>query len=57
MKSPKRIALFPGTFDPFTMGHESMVRRGLTLVDEVVIANGVNEAKQIYSSQAATDDS
>jgi pantetheine-phosphate adenylyltransferase len=48
MKSPKRIALFPGTFDPFTVGHESLVRRGLTLVDEVVIAIGVNEAKQCY---------
>ena len=43
---PKRIALFPGTFDPFTVGHESLVRRGLTLVDELVIAIGVNEAKQ-----------
>ncbi|HHU25559.1 MAG TPA: pantetheine-phosphate adenylyltransferase [Bacteroidales bacterium] len=48
MKSPKRIALFPGTFDPFTVGHESLVRRGLTLVDEVVIAIGVNEAKHSY---------
>lgn len=48
MRSPKRIALFPGTFDPFTVGHESLVRRGLTLVDELVIAIGVNEAKQSY---------
>ncbi|MGI6574233.1 MAG: pantetheine-phosphate adenylyltransferase [Fermentimonas sp.] len=48
MKSPKRIALFPGTFDPFTVGHESLVRRGLILVDEVVIAIGMNEAKQSY---------
>ncbi len=48
MKSPKRIALFPGTFDPFTVGHESLVLRGLTIVDEVVIAIGVNEAKQSY---------
>ncbi len=48
MKLPKRIALFPGTFDPFTVGHESLVRRGLTLVDELVIAIGVNEAKQSY---------
>lgn len=48
MKSPKRIALFPGTFDPFTVGHELLVRRGLTLVDEVVIAIGVNEAKHSY---------
>jgi pantetheine-phosphate adenylyltransferase len=48
MKSPKRIALFPGTFDPFTVGHESLVRRGLTLVDEMVIAIGVNDNKQSY---------
>lgn len=48
MKSPKRIALFPGTFDPFTVGHESLVRRGLTLVDEMIIAIGVNEAKQSF---------
>ena len=32
----KRIALFPGTFDPFTIGHQSLVRRGLELVDEIV---------------------
>ncbi len=40
----KRIALFPGTFDPFTKGHESLVTRGLTLMDEIVIAIGVNDA-------------
>ncbi|MDD2314519.1 MAG: pantetheine-phosphate adenylyltransferase [Proteiniphilum sp.] len=44
----KRIALFPGTFDPFTLGHESLVRRGLTLMDEIVIAIGINEAKKSY---------
>lgn len=44
----KRIALFPGTFDPFTIGHESLVRRGLDLVDEIVIAIGVNESKKSY---------
>ncbi|MDI9603757.1 MAG: pantetheine-phosphate adenylyltransferase [Bacteroidota bacterium] len=48
MKSPKRIALFPGTFDPFTVGHESLVRRSLTLVDEMVIAIGVNDNKQSF---------
>jgi pantetheine-phosphate adenylyltransferase len=42
----KRIALFPGTFDPFTLGHHSLVRRGLELVDELVIAIGINENKQ-----------
>lgn len=46
--SPPRIALFPGTFDPFTLGHESLVRRGLDLVDEIVIAIGVNEKKTTY---------
>jgi pantetheine-phosphate adenylyltransferase len=40
------VALFPGTFDPFTIGHESLVRRGLELVDEIVISIGVNEAKK-----------
>lgn len=44
----KRIALFPGTFDPFTIGHESLVRRGLALMDEIVIAIGINEAKRSY---------
>lgn len=55
MKSPeptslKRVALFPGTFDPFTVGHESLVERGLSLMDEIVIAIGVNEAKKSYFS-------
>ncbi len=43
-----RVALFPGTFDPFTIGHESLVRRGLSLVDEIVIAIGINEAKKSF---------
>lgn len=46
--SEKRIALFPGTFDPFTIGHESLVRRGLFLMDEIVIAIGVNDAKRSF---------
>lgn len=46
----KRIALFPGTFDPFTIGHESLVRRGLELVDEIVIAVGINDKKLTYFS-------
>ncbi len=44
----KKIALFPGTFDPFTIGHQSLVTRGLTLVDEIVIAIGINERKKTY---------
>lgn len=50
LQNGKRIALFPGTFDPFTIGHESLVRRGLDMVDEIVIAVGVNEAKKAYFS-------
>ena len=46
--SNKRVALFPGTFDPFTIGHESLVRRGLLLMDEIVIAIGVNELKKTF---------
>lgn len=44
----KRIAVFPGTFDPFTIGHESLVRRGLLLMDEIIIAIGVNDSKKSY---------
>jgi pantetheine-phosphate adenylyltransferase len=38
-------AVFPGTFDPFTVGHYDIVKRGLTFTDEIVIAVGVNELK------------
>ena len=41
-------AIFPGTFDPFTIGHESIVRRALTFVDEIVIAIGINEKKHTH---------
>ena len=46
----KRIALYPGTFDPFTIGHLSIVERGLQLFDEIVIAIGVNESKKNHTS-------
>jgi pantetheine-phosphate adenylyltransferase len=44
----KKIALFPGSFDPFTNGHLDVVRRGLGLFDEVIIAIGTNSSKQRY---------
>ena len=47
---PKKIAVFPGTFDPFTTGHEALVRRGLTFLDEIIIAIGVNESKKTWQS-------
>jgi len=43
----KRVALFPGSFDPFTKGHEDIVLRGLNLFDEIIIAIGYNGAKSI----------
>lgn len=43
-------ACFPGSFDPFTKGHEDVVRRGLSLFDEIVIAVGVNTSKSPYFS-------
>lgn len=41
----KRIALFPGSFDPFTRGHEDIVLRGLSLFDEIIVAIGYNSGK------------
>ncbi len=41
-----RIALFPGTFDPFTNGHKDIVTKGLDLFDEIIIAIGVNALKK-----------
>jgi pantetheine-phosphate adenylyltransferase len=44
----KKVALFPGSFDPFTNGHLDVVRRGVELVDELIIALGNNSSKQRY---------
>lgn len=41
----KKIGLFPGSFDPFTKGHEAVVKKALHLFDEVIIAIGVNTSK------------
>ncbi len=43
-------AIFPGSFDPFTIGHYSIVRRGLQLFDEIVIGIGVNQNKKTLFS-------
>ena len=44
----KNIAIFPGTFDPLTIGHQSIVERALALFDEIIISIGVNEATRGY---------
>ncbi|TCN73132.1 pantetheine-phosphate adenylyltransferase [Acetobacteroides hydrogenigenes] len=41
----EKIAVFPGSFDPFTVGHESIVLRGLNLFDRVIVAIGHNTTK------------
>lgn len=41
----KRVAIFPGSFDPFTKGHEDIVLRSLKLFDEVIVGIGYNSAK------------
>jgi pantetheine-phosphate adenylyltransferase len=48
----KKIAVFPGSFDPFTIGHEAIVRRALNLFDEIIIAVGANALKKNYYSLA-----
>jgi pantetheine-phosphate adenylyltransferase len=44
----KKIAVFPGSFDPFTKGHEDIVLRGLKLFDEIIIGVGHNTNKKRY---------
>ena len=51
-----RIALFPGSFDPFTKGHEDIVLRGLQLFDEVIIGIGRNANKQRYFALDVMED-
>lgn len=43
-----RKAVFPGSFDPITLGHESLVLRSLPLFDEIIIAIGTNALKNYY---------
>ena len=46
----KKIAVFPGSFSPFTKGHESIVLRALPLFDEIIISIGINPSKNEYFS-------
>ena len=46
-----RIAVFPGSFDPITMGHEDVVRRAAPLFDQIIVAVGVNSTKKSWFSK------
>lgn len=44
----KKTALFPGSFDPYTIGHHDILMRALPLFDKIVIAIGINHSKKPY---------
>lgn len=43
-------AVFPGSFDPITLGHYDIIKRGISLFDEIVVAIGVNASKNYMFS-------
>ena len=45
-----KIAVFPGSFDPITLGHESIIRRALPMFDKIIIGVGLNPEKKAYFS-------
>lgn len=45
-----KTAVFPGSFDPFTVGHESLIIRGLNIFDKIIVAVGVNSEKKCFLS-------
>ena len=45
-----RRAIFPGSFDPITLGHYDIIQRGISLFDELIIAVGINTEKQYMFS-------
>jgi pantetheine-phosphate adenylyltransferase len=42
----KKLAVFPGQFDPITNGHLDVIRRGVVLFDELIVAVGINPEKR-----------
>lgn len=46
----KKIAIFPGSFDPITKGHVSVIKRAIPLFDEIIVAIGINSAKKYMFS-------
>lgn len=52
----KKIAVFPGSFDPFTIGHEAIIRRATGLFDQIIIAVGINALKKNFYSLDAREE-
>jgi pantetheine-phosphate adenylyltransferase len=51
-----RRAVFPGSFDPITLGHYDIIKRGVTLFDEVIVAIGINaDKKYMFSLEERMD--
>ena len=48
----ERVAVFPGSFNPFTLGHADIVKRGLELFDRIIIGVGINGQKASSSDDA-----
>ncbi|MBN2615516.1 MAG: pantetheine-phosphate adenylyltransferase [Bacteroidales bacterium] len=52
----KKIALFPGSFDPITLGHVSVLKRAIPLFDKIIVAIGINSSKQqMFSLEQRTN--
>ena len=52
----ERVAIFPGSFDPFTIGHESIVCRALPMFDKIIIMIGNNTSKESFFSLSKRQD-
>lgn len=51
-----RIAIFPGSFDPITLGHEDLIRRATPLFDKIIVAVGINsQKKSLFSLEQRID--
>jgi pantetheine-phosphate adenylyltransferase len=56
MTGDKKVAVFPGSFDPFTIGHHSLVIKALPLFDKIIVAVGQNSTKQaLFDMQKRVD--
>ena len=46
-----KIAVFPGSFSPFTLGHQYVINRAIALFDKIIIAVGSNSSKEYYFTE------